>query len=390
MLKEKNKIVFISHESSMSGAPILLLPLINLIQTRHLFDLTIVLKRGGPLDENFKKLGEVIILKPANYQVGKSLWGKIKDYLGYKQRLDKVLNILSKSDLIVSNTIANGQLLKILSSQQKPIITYVHELKSAMEICDANKDTTLSLQLSNAFFSPTPAVTQNLVSNYNVDRNKIFGLNYYFKKVEEDILQSRTDKKESFLKTYGLPPNKFYVAGMGSANLRKGIDLFLDICAFVTRIDNDVHFVWIGDFIDEGTKHTIQQKMAQQNLSSYFTMTGFIPNNSTNLLPFDVFALTSREDPYPLVVLEAAFLEIPAIAFKGNGGMDEFIGKEAGFLISDQSVQQFAEKIIALKNDHPTLKKAGIAAREKALKLHADESLIIDQFIRGISAVDQN
>ena len=70
--------------------------------------------------------------------------------------------------------------------------------------------------------------------------------------------------------------------------------------------------------------------------------------------------------------------------------MDEFIGKEAGFLISDQSVQQFAEKIIALKNDHPTLKKAGIAAREKALKLHADESLIIDQFIRGISAVDQN
>ncbi len=39
----------------------------------------------------------------------------------------------------------------------------------------------------------------------------------------------------------------------------------------------------------------------------------------------DILLLLSREDPYPLVTLEAANFSVPTICFKNAGGIQEFI-----------------------------------------------------------------
>ena len=44
----------------------------------------------------------------------------------------------------------------------------------------------------------------------------------------------------------------------------------------------------------------------------------------------DVFALTSREDPFPLVMLEAAAAGVPVVCFAGGGGAPEFVDPDAG------------------------------------------------------------
>ena len=85
---------------------------------------------------------------------------------------------------------------------------------------------------------------------------------------------------------------------------------------------------------------------------------------------FDVFFVSSREDPYPLVVLEAAMLAKPIICFDKAGGAKDFVEKDCGFVIDYLDVNKVAEKIIELKENPILRKEFGDSARKKALERH--------------------
>jgi glycosyltransferase involved in cell wall biosynthesis len=199
------------------------------------------------------------------------------------------------------------------------------------------------------------------------------------------------DKREeqtNFFAKYRIPPNKFYVAGMGTATLRKGIDLFIEACALVCHVDPNVHFVWIGDFIDDHERRMATEMMQNLGLNeSSFTLTGFISPHPNNLLPFDILTLTSKEDPYPLVVLEAAFLKIPSIAFKGTGGIGEFIEDDAGFILEERSARSLSETITYLKQNQLLITEKGNTAFKKVTERHSNPDLIIEQFETAIAHV---
>ena len=92
-------------------------------------------------------------------------------------------------------------------------------------------------------------------------------------------------------------------------------------------------------------------------------------------MPFDLLALTSREDPYPLVVIEAALIGIPAVCFNRSGGMVEFIGEDAGTVVPEGSVEQFAEAIIELKTNPKLLQDKARNAREKQKRVTQTRAL---------------
>jgi glycosyltransferase involved in cell wall biosynthesis len=382
----KLRLLFLSHDSSLSGAPLLLLNLIKLIKNKGIYEFSIVVKRGGKLDKVFLDAGDAIILKPENYQANKLLVGKVRDYIHYLFRLNAVIGLTKKSDLIFSNTITNGRLLRKLRGKV-PIITYVHELESVMRFFDIHRDTTLALQLSNALCSSTKAVTQNLETNHAVNKDCIFQLNYYFEPISKALLNSKQDIRNSFFQKYNIPPDKFYVVGIGSAVLRKGIDLFIDMCGIVKDKDPGIHFIWIGDFLESDLKVKMEKKVALNNVHSNYTMTGFIPSSPDLLLPFDILALTSREDPYPLVVIEAALLGIPTISFPGTGGMNDFIADDAGFIVDDLSAESMAKKILELKHNSLLIKEKGSNAQLKAAVLHSNANLVLSQLSSAINFV---
>lgn len=59
----------------------------------------------------------------------------------------------------------------------------------------------------------------------------------------------------------------------------------------------------------------------------------------------DVFFLSSREDPFPLVMLEAASLGIPMVGFRGTGGIEDFSKDLGSMLIDDLDESEAAELI---------------------------------------------
>jgi len=75
--------------------------------------------------------------------------------------------------------------------------------------------------------------------------------------------------------------------------------------------------------------------------------------------------LVSREDPFPLVCLEAASLGKPIVCFDKAGGMPEFVEDDCGFIVPYLDTEAMAEKIIELIKNPELRQRLGERARKK-------------------------
>ncbi len=377
----KKKILVISPGSSLTGAPILLVNLLELVKKYDLFHFEILLYRGGPLENEFKKLGKTDVLKEKEYSLDKKIFKRFKNYVRYRIKLKKWKSKIKNFDLVFSNTITNGRLLKSFAKRQLPVICYIHELESIIQ--EYRNNAFLTFQIANVLAVPSHHVKDNLRLKHSFPKQKIFRLDYFFpiNPVEKPL--SKQDAKKLFLEKYNLAEDKFYVVSMGTATLRKGIDFFMEVCE-ECKTNKEIFFVWIGDFVDNVTKEKTTKKIDDSSMNKNFLLTGYLPYSSFNLLPFDLFLLTSREDPYPLVVIEAAFQKIPTLCFN-SGGAAEFVSDNCGWIIQDFSPKEMAKKILELEKNMPAIKTVGDKAYKKAIELHTDESKIISQLNQIIS-----
>ena len=93
---------------------------------------------------------------------------------------------------------------------------------------------------------------------------------------------------------------------------------------------------------------------------------------------FDIFALLSREDPFPLVVMEAAALQVPTVCFDKAGGSAEFIEHDAGIVVPYLDCRAFANACLGLLSD-PIQRKTMAAKAMERVRLHHDIDVIVPQ-----------
>jgi glycosyltransferase involved in cell wall biosynthesis len=79
----------------------------------------------------------------------------------------------------------------------------------------------------------------------------------------------------------------------------------------------------------------------------------------------DVLALTSREDPFPLVMLEAGSHGVPTVCFADSGGGPEFVGMDAGLSSPYLDISMFAANLMRLHHEPHLCKRLGAAASAK-------------------------
>jgi glycosyltransferase involved in cell wall biosynthesis len=79
----------------------------------------------------------------------------------------------------------------------------------------------------------------------------------------------------------------------------------------------------------------------------------------------DAFALTSREDPFPLVMLEAGMHGLPTVCFESSGGGPEFIGEDAGCAVPYLDLEHFSAALRSLQEAPELRHRMGDSARLK-------------------------
>ena len=124
--------------------------------------------------------------------------------------------------------------------------------------------------------------------------------------------------------------------------------------------DLDPHFVWIGadppaNFAEWAATHDLRQRV---------TFTGSLENPYPLLAALDVFTLTSRVDPFPLVVLEAMHLGRTLVAF-AVGDVPSQIG-DAGRLVPPLDVGRAANAVMSLLRDPKERSRLGGTAAVRA------------------------
>jgi glycosyltransferase involved in cell wall biosynthesis len=380
-MSKKKKVVVIGHEASLSGAPILLLNLFRLLIEKGVVDVQFVIRKDGPLTNEYKKVAPTVVLKSSNYGNEKNIFDRLVNFVKNKIRLGIFLLNAFNCDYLFFNTVVNGKLQRWLYFHRKPVITYVHELEKVIDLYLKQNDAVLPLTNSKVIAFPSIETREILYHKYKIPNNKLRKLQYYFSFSKEQYNATEFfERRSEFRKKFGIEKTDFVVGAMGTVSERKGIDLYIDVCRQVVSAHSSVKFIWIGSFESKETQAEIESIIKGNRLEAKLIFTGPVDYSIYNFAAFDILFLSSREDTYPLVVLEAAMMKIPSICFSDSGGIIEFVSNDAGWIINNFSTRQVVDKIIELQKDNGAVHLRGNHAFNKVLDLHCNANLIIGQY----------
>jgi len=370
----KGPILFVSHDASPTGAPFLLLYLLRWLHTNCKLDFKVVLKKTGPLVAQFSQLAPVVVIDRPT----RSLSGRIMERFA-PQRLkqlddERVLRRAlggTEFALVYSNTLVNGPLLESLPDQKCPLISHAHELEYMIQRHTTPEALAYTLGHTSQFIAGSAAVARNLIDNHGIDDARIEVVHEFIP--VRDLDTSRLAQSGQRVRAeLGMSEKTFVVGAAGTVDWRKGHDLFISLALEVLRArpQTDVHFVWVGGAWDRNVPVEIAYDLRKLGLEQRVRFVGEQSNYLDYLAMFDTLCLTSREDPFPLVVLECAALGTPVVCFARGGGSPEFVENDCGIVVPYLDIPAMAAGLFKLI-DNPALRKEfGQCGRAKVRARH--------------------
>ena len=342
------KILFITHDSSLTGAPIVFLHLLSELKMKHDIEGDILTLKNGPLDDRFRMVFRLIAEKKEITFIRnlKRILKVFRLYQPIKSNLSGY-DLGSSYDLIYCNTAATARLVPELKEKFKcSMILHVHELQLSIEQFAGIEIFKSTLPHVDVFIAASKAVSVNLLE-LGIPENKVQIVHESIP-VTEIKLQPLNDETLNSWKQN----NYFIVGGAGTTDWRKGTDLFLYTAFKLSKTDPNIRFIWVGGFTESIEYKRIQYELKKLGLENLIHFTGMVtnPNDYYNL--FDLFFLTSREDPFPLVCLENALLGKPVICFEGAGGIPELVEKYNECIIPFASVEESHNRILMFKENN--------------------------------------
>jgi glycosyltransferase involved in cell wall biosynthesis len=154
------------------------------------------------------------------------------------------------------------------------------------------------------------------------------------------------------------------VVGCGVRSRRKGADLFCDIAAsMISKHGSAIRFRWVGRQGDVD----MEQYLCQLGIRAQVELVGEVADPLPHLARASALLLPSREDPFPLVALEAASCGIPVFCFDSlAAGVGTWIGAIAGAIVPSYEVDLMAATLAQTLCDPKRLATLGEGARRAA------------------------
>ena len=331
------KYLFVLHSTSINGAT-------NSI----VFFIEYLLNKGHEID--YISLDD-LSLQIVNLNLKKIDLASIKRIQNRKERfLNFVLSKLYKKtknkkyDFLYANTIVSLKLAIDLKKNMPSmkLVLHLHEMETII------KQTLNKFEQYNEYISSYIVVskfTKQYLLDLGISNNKIFLIN--------ECSAIPTVNTLDFKLT-----NEFNVVMLGEAHWRKGDDIFLLIVKQVVEINCDIHFYWIGK-VEPYRKVILEQDINKLGISSNVTFIEEVKNPQDYLAKMDLFMLTSREDPFPLAVIESGMLGLPIICFDKATGIQDDILNVGGDVVPYLDINAMSKSVIQFfeNKESITLKK---------------------------------
>lgn len=375
--KPGKAVLFVSHDATRTGAPIIFCNQLRWLKENTDIPFEILLKEGGELEQEFGALAPLWRIEPASQDVSfrERLWARLR-----RRSNPRILRDYAIAEdlggkfvpgLIYSNTITNGELLERLRGFGCPIVTHVHELDFWMRQRLGERRFRLVDDNTDIYITVSDAVSRSLIDNWGVHPNRIRMI-HGFIPVIPDPMTISTNHVCAIRSELGIPDDAFVVGGSGTTDWRKAPEYFVQLAYYVRKRNPDrpVHFLWVGGDRSGDQFAALRHELRLCRLENQVHFVGAKSNPLEHFAVFDLFAMVSREDPFPLVNMEAASLGKPIICFDGAGGSPEFVESDAGIVVPYLDLDGMAEAIVGLIRSTESLHRLGDRARAKVLERH--------------------
>lgn len=370
-------VLFVGHGAERSGPPVFLANFQRWLSAHADTEFATVLTRGGDLLDDYRQCGPVRILDrrwtlPRITQQSLARVGRHRAAAALRSSRDLAhLRGWGRTPLIYVNT-ASPATLRVLPfvADSSVVVAHIHEMEAALRYQLDASQRTLLLDRPQHFVAASQAVADNLTENHGVSPDRI-ELRYEF---VEPVAPVEGEERAHLRSKQGIPPDAFVVGASGMTEWRKGPDLFIRLAAEVRRrTDRPLCFVWVGGAATGPEWWPLDHEARHLGVSDIVRFTGNQTEPGSWYRLFDLFALTSREDAFPLSVLEAATAGVPVVTFD-TGGMVEFVAAGAGgVVVPYPDVARFARTVADLTDDTQRRRRLAAAAQRHARAHHVTD-----------------
>jgi glycosyltransferase involved in cell wall biosynthesis len=374
------KVLFLGHVATRTGAPLLLLELMRWLSARQIITPSLLLWQGGPLEEEYGRVAATKVICRSRWKRAAARFGIATPMLS-QLRQDACL---TDCGVIYANTVACAKLIPHLAGKGKPIIHHIHELEGAATTLGMIEALRRNVDTTDLYIAASEAVGQFLRTTIAVPPERIrviheFAINL---PCQSTALANRLRIRSQL----NLHEQDVLVMMSGTPEARKGTDIFIQLAAMVQRARGGerLRFVWLG-----GSPKQLRayQKLAEQaGVGSICHFHSSVTRPQDWLIAADIFSLTSREEPFSVVMLEAAMNAIPILCFAKAGGGPELVENDAGFVIDKNDLPAMAAACIELAKDKSLRQKLGKNAQKKVMEnyLIDHQAARIEQEILGL------
>lgn len=327
--KCKPRIVIVSHDAHPHGAQLLALAMAR--EFRELqYDVDMIVLGDGPMLSRFAEVA--------------SLHHIALDSEPMESVCRKVQAIRNAgAEVAIVNTTVSGPIVPVLKEAGFRTVSLVHELPGVLESFRLKRHAMAIAEHADKIVFAASIVQSGFEAFLGEPLRQALirpqGL------VRKNPFKGQSEEARRFVcDQHGFAPDTRYVLAVAFVDHRKGPDLFIEMAEKVLATHPDMAFVWIGHF-DAGMEEMIATLLDQKKLKHRVKFVGFVQDPMAYYAGASVYALTSREDPFPNVVLESAEVGVPVVAFQEATGAADFIVENGGRLAKKLDVEDFAIQV---------------------------------------------
>jgi len=350
----KRKILFISHDLSLTGAPIVLLSAAKAIVSEDDYGAMISFN-DGPLAESVTQSGIDVIFD--------------NTILSDERRF---VAICESFDLVFVSTLVCYKAIEYLSPTKIPVIWWVHESKEsyklgAKELLPEAIGTNINVYCGGAYAQKLlqqsrPCYSPNIL---------LYGM--------PDI--TKKEEKQSYVK-YKTPERLLFII-VGTVEYRKGQDIFAKaVLDLPEEIAKSVDFLVIGRKIHNNIyQHLIKLK---KKYPDNVTLVDEVSRDELNVIysSCDFVVCASRDDPMPVFTIEGMMFSKICICSENTGTASFIEDKINGFVYYNDDYKQLSKKIQYVIAHHDELD----SVKQRSRRIY-DEHFSMNMFNRNINDV---
>jgi glycosyltransferase involved in cell wall biosynthesis len=328
--RERPNVLVVSHETTLTGAPIQLLHLVRWLQKKG-WNLLVAAPEPGPISELLLADGVPLVIHP-----------ELLEEPGH----DKLRELTRQFDIVLANTIVSWRAIRAAHAENKPAIWYLHETLVAVRLIRQIAEIGPTLNLASVLVTPTRQTARVFEA---ITDTPIEVVPYGIPAVPMSA-RNDADARQTFVTLATIEP-------------RKGQDILVEaIKKLPAGVREAARFKLIGRPLEQEFSQKIKANAAA--LSNIEFSGERSHAHSLELLADSVGLICpSRDETMPITILEAMSLGKVVIS-ADVGGIAEWMRDEMnGLLVPRENPDALARAIERCLTDAPLAARLRAGAR---------------------------